>query len=146
MMLFANLRNVALAMREARTRVGEDGFTRVRDEFSDERVFTWVTDSMIVILAFEDGDDAYRLGVDGEGLWLTDGFFGEDTLRVLAALGLVANEIAYAADERYGKCKRCKRLARWWPAEAHASARWVHQMTDDERFINYPAHLAEVAS
>jgi hypothetical protein len=125
MKTFANWRNVGRAMLEARRSEGVT-VARARDEQSGERVFTWATDGMIVTLSFEDGDDAYRLGVDGEDVWLTDGFFGEDTLRVLAALGLVANEIASAADERYGKCTRCGRLIQWVPQAGPFAARWCH--------------------
>lgn len=46
---------------------------------------------------------------------------------------------------RYGTCTVCGRTARWWPAEAWAAARWVHQMTSDELFVNYPDHQAVVA-
>jgi hypothetical protein len=47
-------------------------------------------------------------------------------LRVLAALDLIPAHLAYGPDERLAKCKRCDRLAQWWPAEAASPARWVH--------------------
>jgi hypothetical protein len=49
-------------------------------------------------------------------------------LRVLAALDLIPVDIAYAADERYGKCEvpGCRRIARWWRPEGGAAGRWVH--------------------
>jgi hypothetical protein len=61
-------------------------------------------------------------------------------LRVLAALELIRADIAYAADERYGRCVKCGRLAQWWPAEACSPARWVHVYDDDERFVDYANH------
>ncbi|GGN40378.1 hypothetical protein FHR83_007051 [Actinoplanes campanulatus] len=65
-----------------------------------------------------------------------------EVLRVLAALDLIPADIAYAADERYGRCVRCGLLARWWPAEAEAGERWVH--VTRLRFDLNP-HPAEVA-
>jgi hypothetical protein len=54
-------------------------------------------------------------------------------------------QIGEPTEELYGTCAVCGRTVRWWPAEAWAAARWVHQMTSDELFVNYPNHRAEVA-
>lgn len=47
-------------------------------------------------------------------------------LRVLAALDLIPADIAYGPDERYGRCLRCGRRARWW--DDPLAARWVHDL------------------
>jgi hypothetical protein len=127
---FANWRNVGLAMLEARRREGvtvEPGGAWRR---GDARVL--VTDSrrgLIIDLP--------------EGRYLDTGHLDAgQALRVLAALELIPADIAYAADERYGRCEvpGCGRLARWWPGEAEAEPRWVHT----EPWLVTDHHTAEV--
>jgi hypothetical protein len=139
--IFPGWRAVGRALMAARKRVGKDGFERTWDERGSEWLFTWSHENTLVTLSFKPGDDAYRLGGDGDGMWFTDGFFGGavDTLRVLAALGLVDNDIAYAADERYGRCAVCGRLAQWVPPAGTFAERWCH--LDPTR----PYHKPEVA-
>jgi hypothetical protein len=138
---YPHWRAVGRALMAARKKVGKDGFERTWDERGGEWLFTWSHENTLVTLSFEPGDDTYRLGVDTDGMWLTDGYFGgaQDTLRVLAALGLVDNGIAYAADQRYRKCTRCDRLARWW--EDQMGPRWVHVTPP----VGKLAHPVEVA-
>jgi hypothetical protein len=140
---FAHWRVVGAAMRWARQQEGvercvftEDGIveqTWMRDEQADEVTLGGL------------GTLAHSLTID-----LADGRHLEavhlpavDILRVLAALDLIPARLAYAADERYGKCQRCGRLAQWWPAEAEAGERWTH--VTRLRFDLNP-HPAEVTS
>jgi hypothetical protein len=62
-----------------------------------------------------------------------------EALRVLAALELIRADIAYAADERYGRCEVCGRLAQWVPPSGQFAARWCHLNP------NRPYHRPEVA-
>jgi hypothetical protein len=75
------------------------------------------------------------------GLGTTD---AAQVLRVLAALDLIPADIAYAADERYGKCLRCDRLAQWVPpTDDLFPSRWVH--VKRLRFDGQP-HMPDVAA
>jgi hypothetical protein len=125
---FSHWRNVGRAMLEARRREGvtvEPGGAWRR---GDTRVL--VTDSrrgLIIDLP--------------EGRYLDTGHLDAgQVLRVLAALDLIRADIAYAADERYGRCVRCGRPAQWVPPEGQFAARWCH--LDPKR----PFHKPEVAS
>lgn len=142
MKLVPNWRNVGRAMLDARR---QDGVTvtlkRYQHGYGSYRMFTW------------NGPDRQRVTVgsvlNSEHLTAIAGDRHCDldadaatVLRVLAALELIPADIAYAADERYGRCERCGLLAQWWPAEAEAGERWVH--VTRLRFDLNP-HPAEVA-
>jgi hypothetical protein len=142
---FAHWRAVGRAMLDARRREGVTvTLKRYQHGYGSYRMFTW------------NGPDRQRVTV---GSVLNDlhvtAIFGDrhcdldadaaTVLRVLAALELIHADIAYAADERYGRCEKCGRLAQWWPAEACSPARWVHVYGNDERFVDYANHQPVVA-
>jgi hypothetical protein len=153
--LFPNWRNVGRAMLDARRREGITGPRTVLDNRRGAPAveLTWEREDGLEVrlwrlrsgwrrpdlgIRFPERDDDTSLfagmdGIDNAG----------QVLRVLAALDLIPADIAYAADERYGRCKRCGLLAQWWPAEAEAGERWVH--VTRLRFDLNP-HPAEVVS
>jgi hypothetical protein len=51
-------------------------------------------------------------------------------------------QISDPTEERYGKCRRCRQPARWWPPEAEAEGRWVHT---EPWMWKTQGHRAEVA-
>ncbi|GIE30131.1 hypothetical protein Ait01nite_031760 [Actinoplanes italicus] len=155
MKTFPHWRAVGRAMLDARRR---EGVTAPRTVLDNRRgapavELTWEREDGLTVglWRLRSGRSGPDLGVrypdraDGTNL-----FAGMDSiddagqvLRVLAALELIPADIAYAADERYGRCVKCGRLAQWWPAEAGADDRWVHDVR--LRFDGNP-HEAEVAS
>jgi hypothetical protein len=147
--MFANWRNVGRAMLDARRR---EGVTAPLTALDNERrrvvILDWRRDGINVRVAWRRGEQMpIDIGVnfperDDE----TAPFAGMDSiddagqaLRVLAALDLIPAHLAYAADERYGKCQRCGRLAQWVPQAGPFAARWCH--LDPTR----PYHKPEVA-
>ncbi len=138
MQTFANWRNVGRAMLEARRR---EGVTAPRTAVDNRRgapavELTWErADGLKVELwRLRSGRSGPDLGIrypdraDGTNL-----FAGMDSiddagqvLRVLAALDLIPQHFAaaaIAADERYGRCEVCGRLARLWAVTGPAAHR-----------------------
>jgi hypothetical protein len=122
MKTFPHWRNVGRAMLDARR---QEGVTVERVRVPGARYHVWARgDTKVTVdhtehsagFAFEDPNSQFeQFHADAA-----------EALRVLAALELIPADIAYAADERYGRCERCGLLAQWWPAEAEAGERWVH--------------------
>ncbi|HEX5772222.1 MAG TPA: hypothetical protein VFY11_14780 [Nocardioidaceae bacterium] len=123
MKIFPNWRAVGRAMLDARRREGVT-VTRYPDAWHG---YEWDRNSADTV-SVHTGQRGCSLMVDlAGGRHLEAGGMDAATvLRVLAALDLIPDHLAYAADERYGRCGRCGRLAQWWPAEAGSPARWVH--------------------
>lgn len=161
MKLIPNWRNVGRAMLDARRR---EGITAPRTVLDNERrrvvILDWRRDGINVRIAWRRGEDMpLDIGVnfperDNE----TAPFVGMDStdnatqaLRVLAALDLIPAHIATAADERYGRCETCGRLAQWWH-DSPFYPRWVHvpPMSAAQAGVHraevadIPADLAEV--
>jgi hypothetical protein len=123
MKTFSHWRNVGRAMLDAR-RLGSTfsidteglGLAAYRWAYSARRVMvqTWEDSGEFIVEARTPAGTRLRQLTTSPA----------EALRVLAALDLIPADIAYAADERYGRCVRCKRLARWWDDEL--GARWVH--------------------
>jgi hypothetical protein len=140
---FSNWRNVGRAMRWARQQEGViQGPATFGQPFGREYVWGWYADGQTVRVHITWGI-GYAVTLHGPRLAsITQGVKPAQVLRILAALELIPADIAYAADERYGRCVRCGLLAEWWAAEAGAEDRWVHA----EPWLVTDHHQAEVAS
>lgn len=123
MRIFPGWRAVGRAMLDARRREGVT-VTRYPDAWHG---YEWDRNSADTV-SVHTGQRGCSLMVDlAGGRHLEAGGMDAATvLRVLAALELIDARIAYAPDERYGRCEVCGRLAEWWAAEAGAEDRWVH--------------------
>lgn len=124
MKTFPHWRAVGRAMLDARRR----GFTPERVKAGHWTRFTWDQDGTGVTIYVRPDRPVCQFVADfGKG-WINRSTFDDaaTVLRVLAALELIPADIAYAADERYGRCVKCGLLAQWWPAEAESGERWVH--------------------
>jgi hypothetical protein len=150
MKTFPHWRAVGRAMLDARRREGVtvDTTTVTGYYFAEVTENRWRSELATVEVRPGEGGthlDIHRINYAAVNFWPVRD--AAEVLRVLAALDLTPADIAYAADERYGRCQvpGCKRIARWWPAEAHAAGRWVHEIANDERFVDYPDHPVEVA-
>lgn len=150
MITFPNWRNVGLAMRWARQQahIQADATTMTSIVKVTDNRWRSVPNGTRVMARHAVGYDRTDVEVGRKDLDLT--FFGvadaAEVLRVLAALGLIPNEIAYAAEERYGRCAKCDQLVRWSPPSGDLwPGRWFHVHDRDEQFTDYADHLAEVA-
>jgi hypothetical protein len=122
---FANWRNVGRAMLDAR-RLGSA--FQIDTEVPETTAYRWAYSARRVMLQTWSGAQDFTVEARtpaGSRLRIHTASAAE-ALRVLAALELIPADIAYAADERYGRCEACGLLAQWWPAEAGAEDRWVH--------------------
>lgn len=140
MKIFNHWRAVGRAMLNARRREG----VTVTHDSNAWHGYEWVRNSSDTV-SVHAGPHGCSLMVDLAGGRHLEcgGMDAASVLRVLAALDLVPADIAYAADERYGRCQVCGLLAQWWAGEAEAEPRWVHT---EPRLVAGPnAHRAEVA-
>lgn len=137
MKTFPHWRSVGRAMFDARRREGVT-VTRHPDAWHG---YEWDRGSADLV-SVHTGQRGCSLMVDlaGGRHLESGGMDATSALRVLAALDLIPADIAYAADERYGRCVKCGRLAQWVPAEGQFAARWCH--LDPTR----PYHKPEVAT
>jgi hypothetical protein len=149
--LFANWRNVGRAMLDARRREGVtvntvSGHKTWQADVGTVEARPSSTSGLLV--------DVYKADYTATNFWPVRD--AAEVLRVLAALDLIPADIAYAADERYGRCEvpGCERIARWWHPEGGADGRWVHHPTrpalhgsknHQAVVTDIPADLAEVA-
>lgn len=142
MQTFANWRNVGRAMRWARQQEGViQGPAKFDQPFGREYVWGWWADGQTVRVHITWGI-GYAVVLRGPRLLRIDqGVDPAGTLRVLAALDLIPAEIANAADERYGRCQVCGRMARLW-ADLD-TPRWVR--IQPWAVTGPHAHRAEVA-
>lgn len=148
-----NWRNLGRAMRWARQ---QEGVTAPRTALDNRRdapavELTWQREDGLTVSLWRlrsnrllpDLSINFPDRPDGSGK--VSGIDGVDSateaLRVLAALELIPVEIAYAADERYGRCQACGRMARWW-ADLDTPS-WVH--IQPWAVTGPAAHRAEVA-
>lgn len=138
MKTFPHWRNVGRAMLDARRREGATAPRVLRDNERDsmhiQLAWTFQDGRTVELWRWRSGDGGIDLAVKpAPGPGRPGMFAGLDrlgdaatALRVLAALDLIPADIAYAADERYGRCVKCDRLAQWVPAEGQFAARWCH--------------------
>jgi hypothetical protein len=124
---FPHWRNVGRAMRWARRQEGLQGPEIFDRPFGRRYLWGWFSDGQTVSVNVTWGI-GFAVKLRGPRSMELDGRNAAETLRVLAALDLIPADIAYAADERYGRCEvpKCGLLAKWCPAEAGAKGRWVH--------------------
>lgn len=152
MRIFPNWRAVGRAMLDARRREGVTGPLTAQENSRtwDRTELTWThEDGRSVEIHWTKGHPEVWLDVKRKPqrgrpanmAGLIDIADAATVLRVLAALGLVPNHIAYAADERYGRCEVCGRVARWWNDKL--APRWVH--VKPGAVTGPAAHMAEVA-
>jgi hypothetical protein len=126
---FSHWRAVGRAMRWARQQphIQADSTTIVDLAKVTDNRWRSVPNGTRVVARHAVGYDRTDVEVGRKDLDLT--FFGvadaAEVLRVLAALKLIPADIAYAADERYGRCVKCGRLAQWWH-DSPFFPRWVH--------------------
>lgn len=140
---FPNWRNVGRAMLDARRRKNvRSVVTTISGVFAKDLIeHCWDTASVTVTAQHVPGGSAVDLrvtktDVEFKAWGVTD---PAEVLRVLAALDLVPADIAYAADERYGRCQVCGELAQWVPPSGQFAGRWCHLNPDR------PYHRPEVA-
>lgn len=136
MRTFAGWRAVGRAMLDARRREGVT-VTHDPDAWHGHE---WVRNSADTV-SVHTGQRGCSVTVDLAGGRHVEsgGMDAATVLRVLAALDLVPADIAYAADERYGRCQVCRELAQWVPPSGQFAGRWCH--LDPDR----PYHRPEVA-
>ncbi len=139
MKLIPNWRNVGRAMLDARRREGVTVERPKRVGMVLIRAYRGPQDAVVQVKHYH--QSAWFKTYSGvTGATSVDPNSAAEALRVLAALDLIPADIAYAADERYGRCVQCDELAQWVPAEGQFAARWCHR--DPTR----PYHKPEVAS
>lgn len=139
MKTFSHWRNVGRAMLDARRREGVTVERPKRVGMVLIRTYRGPQDAVVQVKHYH--QSAWFKTYSGvTGSTSVDPNSAAEALRVLAALDLIPADIAYAADERYGRCVRCGRLARWWDDEL--GARWVHV---DVMAAFRDSHRAEVA-
>jgi hypothetical protein len=139
MRIFPGWRSVGRAMLEARRREGVTVERPKRVGMVSIRTYRGPADAVVQVKHYHQA--AWFKTFSGiTGATSVDPNHAAEALRVLAALDLIPADIAYAADERYGKCTRCGRLAQWVPQAGPFAARWCH--LDPTR----PYHKPVVAS
>ena len=143
MRIFSGWRAVGKAMLEARRRkVSHAAYAGGLAHTTENR---WHLDNVVVSANRltdhpEKVDVEIRTGDTHVTMWPAPD--AATVLRVLAALDLIPAHLAAAEDERYGRCVKCGKLARWW--NDRLAARWVH--VQPWAVTGPAAHLAEVAS
>lgn len=147
-----NWRNVGRAMRWARQQEGVTGPRTVEENTRNWNLveLTWThQDGRSVEISWTKGAPEVwvevkrkpRPGRPANIAGLVDVDNAATVLRVLAALDLIPDHLANGEDERYGRCVKCGRLARWW--DDQLTARWVH--VQPGAVTGPAAHMAEVA-
>lgn len=140
---FPGWRAAGRAMQWARQ---QDGVTVERD-----RDGAWVS------RRWRSGDPADHVELGGAGslahsltIDLADGRYIEsahlpavEVLRVLAALGLIPDELAQVRDERYARCVTCNGVLYWRAGRHGLPDRWGH--LDRRAYLDGGTHRAEVA-
>jgi hypothetical protein len=89
------------------------------------------------------GGEAVSLTLASRTGGLVDGdkLTAAEALGVLAALGLIPDELARVRDERYGRCKTCGELCTWDSGHDMWVPRWLH--CDPFRGQGHRAEVAE---
>jgi hypothetical protein len=135
--LFPHWRNVGRAMLEARRREGVTGPLTAQENTHNWNLveLTWThEDGRSVEISWRKGEAAVwvdvrrkpRRGLPANMAGLVDIDDAATVLRVLAALELIPADIAYAADERYGRCQVCGSLAFWVSEPDPWGPGWYH--------------------
>lgn len=130
MKLFPHWRAVGRAMLDARRREGVtvDVTTVTGYYLTDVTENRWRSALATVEVRPGEGGtyvDIHRIDYAAVNFWPVRD--AAEVLRVLAALELIPADIAYAADERYGRCEKCGLLAQWVPpSDDLFPGRWVH--------------------
>ncbi|GIE35937.1 hypothetical protein Ait01nite_089820 [Actinoplanes italicus] len=101
-----------------------------RDGYTDLVAIAWTPD----------GGPHLYVNLDDQRHLQAEEFDAATTLRVLAAMGLIPAHLVELLDERYGRCAKCDRLARWWNDKL--APRWVH--AQPWAVTGPAAHMAEV--
>lgn len=140
MKTFPNWRAVGAAMRWARQQHAQVD-TLTSDWLTDTRWRLGGIDVRVGRTDIAEGNDL-RISGDGLDIWI-DQVDVARALRVLAALDLIPAHLADARDERYGRCQKCGRVARWWDDGPGFEPRWVH--INPVAVSGPAAHRAEVA-
>lgn len=142
MIPFPGWRNVGLTMRALRQQEGVQGPAIKNHPFGRSYSWGWPKTGQVVTVTVTWGI-AYSITSRGPLDFRLNNPTSQHALRVLAALELIPANIAYAAEERYG---RCKRLTEWSPPAGDLwPGRWFHVHDRDEQFTGFADHLAEVA-
>lgn len=141
MITFRNWRAVGRAMRWARQQEGVKVKPPTRGILIRSRIYRGPADAIVQVNTIP-GSTWFKTYTGVTASTNVNPENAAEALRVLAALELIPAEIAHAPEERYGRCKRCDRLAQWSPPSELWPGRWFH--VKRVRFDQDP-HPAEVA-
>jgi hypothetical protein len=110
-----------------------------------DRGLSEAVDGMLAKAAERDGLDVIEANVD-LAHELVNLMTADELATVAAALAIRMRRVAtdgLDTGDRYGRCRKCGSVCRWWPAEGQWPGRWQHLDLDAWGAVD--SHRAEVA-